>query len=88
MCEQIRITKLSFQMSTYNELNYRSDFKDKTVMDFGTGSGILAMFSIMAGAKKVYAIEASDAVKYANTIINFHGLENKVNIFLNLDYFM
>jgi ribosomal protein L11 methylase PrmA len=29
------------------------DFKDKNVMDLGTGSGILAIFSAMAGASKV-----------------------------------
>ncbi len=51
-------------------------------MDFGTGSGILAMFSVMAGANRVYAIEASDAVNYAKTLINFHGMDNKV--FINL----
>jgi|LauGreDrversion4_2_1035121.scaffolds.fasta_scaffold311257_1 predicted RNA methylase len=49
-------------------------------MDFGTGSGILAMFSVMAGANRVYAIEASDAVNYAKTLINFHGMDNKVFI--------
>lgn len=52
-------------------------------MDFGTGSGILAMFSVIAGANKVYAIEASDAVNYAKTLFNFHGMDNKVWILSN-----
>ncbi len=32
-------------------------FKDKVVMDVGTGSGILAVWAAQAGAKRVYAGE-------------------------------
>jgi len=47
-------------------------------MDVGTGSGILAIFSAAAGSKKVYAVEASDAIKYADTLIRSHNLEKKI----------
>lgn len=44
-------------------------FKDKVVLDVGTGSGILAIFSAMAGAKKVYAVEATDMAKSARKLV-------------------
>jgi ribosomal protein L11 methylase PrmA len=47
----------------------RRQFKDKVVLDVGTGSGILAIFSAMAGAKKVYAVEATDMAKHARTLV-------------------
>jgi predicted RNA methylase len=47
-------------------------------MDVGTGSGILAIFSAAAGARKVYAIEASSAIRYANVLVKQHNLEEKI----------
>lgn len=44
-------------------------FKDKVVLDVGTGSGILAIFSAIAGAKKVYAVEATDMAKNARKLV-------------------
>jgi len=44
------------RMDAYHSaiFNNVSDFKDKIVMDVGTGSGIMAIFAAKAGAKQVY----------------------------------
>lgn len=46
-----------------------SDLKDKTVIDMGTGTGILAILSVMLGAKEVYGIEI-DEFAYTNALEN------------------
>jgi ribosomal protein L11 methyltransferase len=42
------------------QLMQRLDFKDKTVYDFGTGTGILAILAEKLGAKKVLAVDNDD----------------------------
>ena len=46
---------------TYRNAIYhnRHLFKDKIVMDVGSGTGILSMFAAKAGAKKVIAVSWS-----------------------------
>jgi len=47
--------------STYRRaiVENESDFKGKTCMDIGAGSGILSFFAAQTGASTVYAVEAS-----------------------------
>jgi len=63
----IKITpKMSFgtghHPTTYSmiELMQKIDFKDKTVYDFGTGTGILAILAEKLGANKVHAVDNDD----------------------------
>jgi protein arginine N-methyltransferase 1 len=50
-------------------LQNRRQFHGKVVLDVGTGSGILALFAAKAGAKKVYAVEATDMAKHARSLV-------------------
>ncbi|KAJ8539807.1 hypothetical protein K7X08_014059 [Anisodus acutangulus] len=47
----------------------RADFLGRVVVDVGAGSGILSLFAAQAGAKHVYAIEASEMADYARKLI-------------------
>eukprot|EP01041_Mallomonas_annulata_P012827 gene12827-27048_t len=65
---------------TYQQafLRNASDFQDKVVLDVGTGTGILAFFAVQAGAKKVYAIDASQSIEIAKTLSETNGFGDKI----------
>ncbi|XP_066598019.1 protein arginine N-methyltransferase 6 isoform X2 [Prorops nasuta] len=55
-------------------------FKDKIVMDVGSGTGILSVFCAQAGARLVYAVEASNIVEIAKNVIEENELTEKIKI--------
>uniref|UniRef100_A0A672G2X2 Histone-arginine methyltransferase CARM1 n=1 Tax=Salarias fasciatus TaxID=181472 RepID=A0A672G2X2_SALFA len=59
-------------------LQNHSDFKDKVVLDVGCGSGILSFFAAQAGARKVYAVEASTMAQHAEVLVNSNRLGERV----------
>lgn len=68
--------------STYQKAimaNY-VDFQDKVVLDVGAGSGILSFFAAHAGAKRVYAVEASSMANHARTLVASNGLEAVIKV--------
>ncbi|KAL3869119.1 hypothetical protein ACJMK2_041841 [Sinanodonta woodiana] len=66
--------------STYQRamLSNVSDFQDKVVLDVGAGSGILSFFALQAGARKVYAVEASNMAEFCETLVRHNKLADKI----------
>eukprot|EP00775_Hariotina_reticulata_P011763 gene11763-11908_t len=58
----------------------RVDFEGKAVMDVGAGSGILSMFAAQAGARKVFAVEASGMATFAQKLADKNSLGNIVQV--------
>ncbi|KAH7825413.1 putative Protein arginine N-methyltransferase [Monocercomonoides exilis] len=80
----IHLTMLKDQIRT---LGYRNaifkaaeDFKDKVVLDVGCGTGILSHFCLKAGAKKVYAVDASEIAEQAKLVAQANGVADKLII--------
>ena len=57
-------------------LNYPDTVKDKTIVDFGAGSGVVAIAAAKAGAKKVYACDCDmDSIEAIKENANLNGVE-------------
>ena len=52
----------------------------QVVLDVGAGSGILSFFAIQAGARHVYAVDASDITTHCQQLVNSNGLTNQITV--------
>ncbi len=48
------------------------------VLEIGTGSGVLAVAAARAGARRVYAVEASDIAEVAERVFAINGVQDRV----------
>ncbi len=53
---------------------------DDVVLDIGTGSGVLAVAAARAGARHVYAVEASDIAEVAARVFDVNGVADRVTL--------
>ena len=60
--------------------NNKTIFKNKIVLDIGSGTGILSIFAAKAGAQHVYGIEYADIADYSKEIIKQNNLSDKITI--------
>ncbi|KAJ8670484.1 hypothetical protein QAD02_001743 [Eretmocerus hayati] len=60
--------------------NMKEHFADKIVMDVGAGTGILTIFCAQAGAKKVYAVEASNLANIIPQVAAENNVVDKVQV--------
>ncbi|KAK4291245.1 hypothetical protein Pmani_035918 [Petrolisthes manimaculis] len=61
-------------------LSNMSDFRDKIVLDVGAGSGILSFFAAQAGARKVYAVEASSMAQHCEMLVRSNNLQDTIQV--------
>eukprot|EP00238_Polyblepharides_amylifera_P015684 CAMPEP_0196577162 /NCGR_PEP_ID=MMETSP1081-20130531/6275_1 /TAXON_ID=36882 /ORGANISM="Pyramimonas amylifera, Strain CCMP720" /LENGTH=384 /DNA_ID=CAMNT_0041896005 /DNA_START=31 /DNA_END=1185 /DNA_ORIENTATION=+ len=70
------------RMQAYHDSIFlnKAQFKDKVVLDVGTGSGILAIWAAQAGARKVYAVEATNMAGHARKLADSNGVGEKIEL--------
>uniref|UniRef100_A0AAQ4RHQ6 Protein arginine methyltransferase 1 n=1 Tax=Gasterosteus aculeatus aculeatus TaxID=481459 RepID=A0AAQ4RHQ6_GASAC len=74
-CEMLKdeVRTLTYRNSMFHNKHL---FKDKVVLDVGSGTGILCMFAAKAGAKKVIGIECSSISDYAVKIVKANKMDD------------
>ena len=72
------------RMRAYHDaikLNAERHFKGKVVLDVGTGTGVLSIWAAQAGAKRVYAVEATAKVAAdARTLVAANGFADTITV--------
>jgi protein arginine N-methyltransferase 6 len=62
-------------------ISFHADsIRGKVVLDVGCGTGILSIFCAYAGARKVYAVDASDIVVQAREVVQANSLSDIITV--------
>ncbi|XP_054621164.1 protein arginine N-methyltransferase 6 [Dunckerocampus dactyliophorus] len=61
-------------------LTNSESIRGKVVLDVGAGTGVLSMFCVQAGAKKVYAVEACSIAEQAVKIIKHNSMDDTIQV--------
>jgi protein arginine N-methyltransferase 1 len=76
------ILKDKVRIPTYKKaiVENPSLFLGKTVLDVGTGTGILALLAAQSGARKVYAVERGALAEYATAIVERNHYADQIEV--------
>lgn len=74
--------KDTIRTDAYRDFVYENKdlFAGKTVLDVGTGTGVLSMFCAKAGAAHVYSVDNSDVIDIARQNIIANKLEKQITL--------
>lgn len=72
---------LSFRNALLNHVR-----KGMTVLEIGTGTGILSYFAVQAGAEHVFTIEASDLADTARDLLAHNGCQDRVTVIKGMSF--
>lgn len=61
-------------------------FRDAIVLDVGCGTGILSLFAARAGAKRVFAVDASDIAEKAEQIVKANNFGHVITYVIAFSY--
>jgi SAM-dependent methyltransferase len=61
-------------------LSHAAFIRGKTVLDVGCGTGVLSIFCARAGARKVYAVDASNMTAMTKKIVEQNGLAEQIEV--------
>lgn len=61
-------------------LKNKDFIKGKSVLDVGCGTAILSVFAVRAGARQVYAVEASDMAIKAREVVKANGFADVIKV--------
>src|SRR6266571_1164439 len=79
-----RMIQDSIRTGAYAEALRRSISPNSVVLDLGTGVGIWALVACQLGARKVFAVDANDAIQVAREIAAVNGYTDKIEFIQNL----
>jgi precorrin-6B methylase 2 len=64
----------------YQEAIHKAVTPGDTVLDFGSGSGILAMLAVQAGARKVFAVERTAVTEVLRELVAANNMADQIEI--------